>query len=125
LAAPLPSTLPYTPLFRSRLSAGEIIAGSARVGRTAAAANIDDGKLTLTVGEAQFYGGRAEARLSAAMNGDALEASGEAKLDDVPTGAALAGLLGLDSLDGQGALSVDVATKGKPRGDSAAGASGT
>src|SRR5207247_11457640 len=83
LAAPLPSTLPYTPLFRSRLSAGEIIAGSARVGRTAAAANIDDGKFTLTVGEAQFYGGRAEARLSAAMNGDALEASAEAKLDEV------------------------------------------
>ena len=108
-----------------RLSAGEILAGSARLGRTAAAASIDDGKFTLTVGEAQFYGGQAEARLSAAMNGDALEASGEAKLDDVPTRAALGDLIGLDRLDGNGALSLDVAASGKTWGELAAGASGT
>jgi AsmA protein len=108
-----------------RLSAGEIIAGSARTGRAAAAVNIDDGKFTLTVGEAQFYGGHAEARLSAAMNGDALEASGEAKLDEVPTRAALGGLIGLDRLDGSGTLSVDLAARGKTWGELAASASGT
>jgi len=108
-----------------RLSAAEVIAGSARIGRTAAAVNVDDGKLTLTVGEAQFYGGRAEARLSAAMDGDVLQMSGEAKLDDVATRAALAGLLGLDALDGKGAVSIDVAAKGRTWGEIAAGASGT
>ena len=108
-----------------RLSAAEVIAGSARIGRTAAAINVDDGKLTLTVGEAQFYGGRAEARLSAAMDGDVLQMSGEAKLDDVATRAALVGLLGLDALDGKGAVSIDLAAKGKTWGEIAAGASGT
>jgi AsmA protein len=108
-----------------RLSAGKIVAGSAQLGRTAATANIEQGKFTLTVGEAQFYGGRAEARLSAAMNGDMLETSGEAKLEDVPTRAALADLIGLDRLDGQGALSLDVAARGKTWGEIAAAVSGT
>jgi AsmA protein len=108
-----------------RLSAGEIIAGAARIGRTAAAVNIDDGKFTLTIGEAQFYGGRAEARLSAAMNDDSLEASGEAKLDEVPTGAALSGLVGLDQLDGKGTLSVNLTARGRTWGEMAASASGT
>lgn len=108
-----------------RISAAEVIAGSARIGRTAAAINVDDGKFTLTVGEAQFYGGRAEARLSAAMDGDALQATGEAKLDDVATRAALVGLLGVDGLDGKGAVSIDVTAKGRTWGEIAAGASGT
>jgi AsmA protein len=108
-----------------RLSAAEVIAGSVRIGRTAAAINVDDGKFTLTVGEAQFYGGRAEARLSAAMDGDVLQTSGEAKLDDVATRAALVGLLGVDAIDGKGAVSIDVTAKGKTWGEIAAGASGT
>jgi AsmA protein len=108
-----------------RLSAAEIIAGSARIGRTAAAVNIDDGKLTLTVGEAQLYGGSAEARLSAAMDGDVLQASGEAKLADVATRDALAGLAGVDVLDGKGELSLDFTTRGRTWGEVTAGATGT
>ena len=108
-----------------RLSAAEVIAGSARIGRTAAAVNLDNGKLTLTVGEAQFYGGSAEAQISAATDGDVLEASGEARLDDVATRAALAGLTGVDALDGKGALEVDLSAKGTTWGEVAANAAGT
>jgi AsmA protein len=108
-----------------RLSAAEVIAGSARIGRTAAALNVEGGRVTLTVGDAQFYGGRAEGRLSAAMDGDALQLSGDAELDNVATRGALFDLLGLDGLDGKGTVTVDVAGKGRTWGEIAANASGT
>ncbi len=108
-----------------RLSAADVVAGSARIGHTAAAVDLDNGTLTLTVGEAQFYGGTAEGHLSASTNGDSLEASGEAKLDGVVTQAALADLIGVDAVDGKGALSIDVTAKGRTWGEVAASATGS
>jgi AsmA protein len=108
-----------------RLSAAEVIAGSARIGRTAAAVNVDNGKLILTIGEAQFYGGAAQAHLSATMDGDVLKASGEAELDKVATRAALAGLTGLDALDGKGDANIDLTAEGKTWGEVAESAAGT
>jgi uncharacterized protein involved in outer membrane biogenesis len=95
-----------------RLSAGEVVAGAAKLGRTAATVSLADGKLTLTVGEAQFYGGHAEGRLSAEMNGATLASSAEAKLDGVVAGTALTELAGVSWLTGSGGATIDLSASG-------------
>jgi uncharacterized protein involved in outer membrane biogenesis len=107
-----------------RLSTDQVIIGSTLLGRAAVAANAADGKLTITVGDAEFYGGNGEATLSAGMDGGALTASAEIAVDEVPAAAALAGILGASALDATGAASLDLAASGRTWGELAASLTG-
>ncbi|MEX0853717.1 MAG: AsmA family protein [Bauldia sp.] len=108
-----------------RLSASNVIAGRLRTGNTAVAVTIRQRRITANVGEAQFYGGRLEGEVTAAMSGGALRSSLRAKVTAVPTRVALADLIGIDTLDGSVDASAELSARGGVWGELIDGLSGT
>jgi AsmA protein len=96
-----------------RVSAGEVTVGKTRVGKMAAAVGIKNGALDIAVGEAEFYGGSIEGRLTAAPVGDSLSATAEAKFTQVPAQIALADIAGVSAVGGAATISMDVAGQGR------------
>jgi AsmA protein len=100
-----------------RLSAGEILAGAARVGKSAVSAALLDGRLVVDIGEAQFYGGSLEANAVIAMSGGALVGSANVTIDGTPAGPALGDFFGISFLDGPVSASIEVSGGGDTWGD--------
>ena len=96
-----------------RVSAGEVMIGKTRIGKMAAAVGIKNGALDMAVGEAEFYGGSIEGRLTAAPVGDSLSATAEAKLTEVPAQLALGDVAGISALGGTATMTMDVAGRGR------------
>ncbi len=88
-----------------RLSAGKVTIGHARLGRTAVAASLRGGKLLVTVGEAQAYGGVIRGSLALAKAEGGAEIKSEMQFADVDLDACLGELFGLRRLEGKGNLS--------------------
>ncbi len=107
------------------VSAEQILVGTLRIGPTRLSAATKDGKASLKIAEGQFYGGRLEGDVIAAMDGETLSMSAHANLAAVPTRDALTDLANISALAGTGAAVVDVTGKGQNWGEFAQSISGT
>jgi AsmA protein len=95
-----------------RLSAARVTLGNARLGRTAVAANVHDGRFTVTVGESEAFGGmvRGSFGLGQSPAGAALKA--QLQFTDVDLDQCLGELFGVRRIEGKGNLGFAVDSKG-------------
>jgi len=91
-----------------RLSAAEVIMANAKVGRTAIAANLRGGHLTVTVGEAQAYGGVIKGSVTLANYEQGVDVKSQMQFVNVDLEACLGQLFGLRRLEGRGNISLNV-----------------
>ena len=95
-----------------RLSAARVTVGPTRLGRTAFGANLRNGALALSVGEAQMYGGIAKGSLGIARSDTVADVRAQFQLTDVDLQAAAGELFGLTKLSGRGNLAVSLVASG-------------
>ncbi len=91
-----------------RLSAASIKISTAQLGRTAVAANLRDGKLDLTIGEAQAFGGVAKGTLGLAVADHGVGVSSHMQFVDVDLNDCLGQVFGLHKIEGRGNLAMNV-----------------
>jgi AsmA protein len=91
-----------------RLSAASIKIATAQLGRTAVAANMRDGKLDITIGESQAFGGVVKGSIGFASANDGVEATSHVQFADVDLESCLGQVLGVRKLSGRGNLALDV-----------------
>jgi AsmA protein len=108
-----------------RLSAASIKIGGAQIGRTAVAANMRDGKLGLTIGESQAFGGVVKGALGLASTSGGIDATSHVQFVDVDLESCLGQLFGLRKLAGRGNLALDVDGAGASVLDVTNGLNGT
>lgn len=96
-----------------RLSAGTVVVSNAKLGRTAIGANLRGGHLTVTIGEAQAYGGVIKGSLALAKFDAGVDAKGQLHFTDVDLESCLGQLFGLHRLEGKGNLSFSVEGSGE------------
>jgi AsmA protein len=87
-----------------RLSAAKISAGGTKIGRTAVAANLRGGKLTLTVGESRAFGGVVKGSLGLATADQGVEFKSQLQFTDIDLDSAMSELFGFKRLEGKGDL---------------------
>jgi len=87
-----------------RLSAARVTAGATRFGRTAVGANLHNGTLALSVGEAQVYGGLLRGSFGLAHSDAAANLTTQFQLTDVDLEAFAAETFGTRRLAGRGNL---------------------
>jgi len=85
-----------------RLSAGKVAMANAKLGRTAIGANLRNGHLTITVGEAQAYDGLIKGSLMLANSDAGVDLKSQMQLADVDLESCLSQLFGLHRLEGKG-----------------------
>ena len=95
-----------------RLSAAKVVLANAKIGRTAIGANLHDGKLAITVGEAQAYGGVIKGSLTLANFDSGVDLKSQLHFSDVDLEACLGQLFGLHRLEGKGDFSFAVEGSG-------------
>jgi AsmA protein len=96
-----------------RLSAASIKIASARLGHTAIAANMRDGKLDVTIGESQAYDGVITGSVGLASANGGVEVTSRVKFADVDLESCLSQVFGLHKLAGRGNLAFDVGGAGE------------
>jgi AsmA protein len=95
-----------------RLSAASVKIGSAHLGRTAVAGNMRDGKLNVTVGESQAFGGVATGSFGLGEANGGVEVSSHIELTNVDLAQCLGEMFGLHKLEGRGTLAIDAGGSG-------------
>jgi AsmA protein len=85
-----------------RLSAGKVNAGTTRFGRTAVGANLRDGKLAFSIGEAQVYGGLLRGSFGLANADATAELTSQFQFTDIDLEAFGAEVFGSRRLAGRG-----------------------
>ena len=95
-----------------RLSAARVTIGPSKLGRTAFGANLRDGMLALSVGEAQVFGGLARGSFSVSRSDAVADARAQFQFLDVDLQACASELFGVNRLSGRGNLNVSLATSG-------------
>jgi AsmA protein len=88
-----------------RLSAARIALNGAKFGRTAIAANLRNGRMTLTIGESQAFGGLLKGTIALAKLETGAELKAQLQFSDVDLDACLSELFGIRRLEGKGDLS--------------------
>lgn len=83
-----------------RLSARELIVGSANMGRSAAALTARNGRLTATLGEAQAYGGNLRGSLVVTPRGEGYEVKASLAVQRAQLGQGLGEWFGFRRIDG-------------------------
>jgi AsmA protein len=91
-----------------RLSAASIKVSNAQLGRTAVAAGMRDGKLDLTIGESQAFGGIAKGTLGLAAQQGTVGVSAHVQFVDVDLENCLGQVFGLRKLQGHGNLALNL-----------------
>jgi AsmA protein len=91
-----------------RLSAASIKLSTAQLGRTAVAANLRNGKLDLTIGEAQAFGGTAKGTLGLNVVDNGVGVSSHMQFVDVDLNDCLGQLFGVRKVTGHGNLAMNV-----------------
>ena len=91
-----------------RLSAASVKIANAQLGRTAAAANMSGGKLKVTIGDSQAFGGSATGAFGIGNGKDGIEVSSHVRFDDVDLATCLGQMFGMHKLEGRGTLTLDV-----------------
>ena len=95
-----------------RLSAATVKIGNAQIGRTAVAANMSGGKLNVTIGESQAFGGIATGSFELGNASDGVEASSHVEFTDVDLAACLEHIFSVHRLEGRGTLALDIEGSG-------------
>lgn len=96
-----------------RLSAANVVMSNAKIGRTAIAANLRNGHLVVTVGEAQAYGGLIKGSVSIATVQRGVDMKSQLYFADVDLESCLGQLFGLRRLEGKGNIAVNVDGSGE------------
>jgi len=108
-----------------RLSAGRVTIGNVKLGRTALAANLRRGSLTLAIGESQAFGGEANGTFGLAQSDAGATVKAQIKLSDIDLQQGLGELMSLRKLEGKGTLTVDLESSGSSVYELAQGLNGT
>jgi AsmA protein len=95
-----------------RLSAARLTVGPTRLGRTALGANLRNGVLALSIGEAQIYGGIARGSFGVARADKVAEVKAELQFNDVDLQSCAGELFGITRLSGRGNLNVSLTASG-------------
>ncbi len=95
-----------------RLSAAKITLARAKLGRTAVAANLRAGKLTVTIGEAQAFGGILKGAFSLAASDSGADFRSQLQFTDVDLENCLGELFNFRKLEGRGNMSVALDANG-------------
>ncbi len=95
-----------------RLSAAQVKIAGAKFGRTAAAANLRGGKLTVTVGESQAFGGVLKGSLDLGKSEAGADLKAQLQFTDVDLENCLLVLLGTKRLEGKGNLALNIEGSG-------------
>jgi AsmA protein len=91
-----------------RLSAGSVVVLTAKLGRTAIAANLRGSHLAITVGEAQAFGGVIKGSLVLANLSEGIDVKSQLQFTDVDLESCLGQLFGLRRLEGKGNITLAV-----------------
>lgn len=91
-----------------RLSAASVKIADVQLGHTAVAANMSDGKLNVTVGESQAFGGAATGSFGLGTAHAGIEVASHMELSDVDLAKCLGEIFGVHKLEGHGTLKLDV-----------------
>src|SRR6202795_799735 len=91
-----------------RLSAASIKISGAQLGRTAVAATMRDGKLDLTIGESQAFGGVAKGTLGLANADNGIAVTSHMQFLDVDLENCLGQVFGVHKLEGRGILAINL-----------------
>jgi len=91
-----------------RLSAATIKIADAQLGRTAVAATMHDGKLDLTIGESQAFGGTAKGTLGIASADNGIAVSSNMQFLDVDLENCLGQIFGMHKVQGRGNLAFNL-----------------
>src|SRR6478672_9356327 len=95
-----------------RLSAARVTVGPTKLGRTAIGANLRNGTLALSVGEAQVYGGIAKGSFGIARSDTVADVKAQFQFTDVDLQACASDLFGINKLSGRGNLNVSLVASG-------------
>jgi AsmA protein len=96
-----------------RLSAGTIALTGAKLGRTAIAANLRGGRMTLTVGESQAFGGTLKASMGVARSDAGIDVKAQLSFSDVDLESCLGELFAIRRLEGRGDLALAIDGSGQ------------
>jgi AsmA protein len=91
-----------------RLSAASIKIAKAQLGRTAVAANMRDGKLDVTIGQSQAFGGVVKGAVGIARANGGAEAMTHVQFVDVDLESCLGQLFGIQKIAGRGNIALDI-----------------
>ena len=95
-----------------RLSAASVRFAQAELGRTAVAANMRSGRLLVTVGESQAFGGVVTGTIAVAKSDSRAEFGSQMQFSNVDLEKCLGQLFGTNRLEGSGSLAFSVDTAG-------------
>jgi AsmA protein len=95
-----------------RVSARRILLGTAALGRTAVAANLRQGRLTVAIGESQAFGGVLTGFIAIAKTPGGGEVESQLQLANVDLESCLGDLFGVRRLEGKGTLTFAVNASG-------------
>ena len=95
-----------------RLSAARMTVGASKLGRTALGANLRNGALALSVGEAQIYGGIAKGSFALSRIDADADVKAQFQFTDVDLQACASELFGFNKLSGRGNLGVSLGAFG-------------
>ena len=91
-----------------RLSAASIKIATAQLGRTAVAANMRGGKLNVTIGESQAFGGVAKGSFGLGSANGGVEVTSHVQFVDVDLASCLGQIFGQHKLEGRGTLALNI-----------------
>ncbi len=95
-----------------RLSAAKVIVGPSKIGRSAFGANLRNGTLVLSVGEAQIYGGTLKGSLGIARSDAVADVKAQFQLTDVDFESGARELFGYRKLSGRGNINLTLEASG-------------
>jgi AsmA protein len=95
-----------------RLSAAQVAISGAKLGRTALAANLRGGRLSVTIGESQAFGGLIRGSLGLARSDAGADLKAQLQFADVDLDSCLGALFGMHRLDGKGNLAFNIEGSG-------------
>ena len=95
-----------------RLSAAQITLGRAKLGRTAVAANLRGGKLLVTIGESQAFGGVLKGSMALAASDVGAEFKSQLQFTDVDLEKCLGDIFQFRRIDGRGDMAVAIDATG-------------
>jgi AsmA protein len=95
-----------------RLSAANVKIATAQLGRTAVATNVRNGKLDVTIGEAQAFGGIAKGSVGLASSGGGIAVTSHVQFIDVDLESCVGQIFGIRKLEGRGNLALNIEGSG-------------
>lgn len=122
-----PTSLPIANVLDAdvRVTAGEMLLGTAHIDNLAGSATLDHGAATIAIDDGQLAGGFIRGRVEARMVEADFVASATAEIADVETGTALEDTAGIDVLSGRAGATLSIGSRGKTWGELARNIAGT